>query len=597
MAGLKSALKPNGRRSLTPTGERIVLFGIIGLLFVVDYRFGVLHKTVAILQSADSTLGSAALALAVASWVGVFAYAFRRRVEVRQMRVAKAEAEETAETAAIIDPLTGLPNRAGLKAELTRRLAEGVSKTSVGALIAVDIERFKSLNEVFGHLVADHVLIEFSDRLAMAVGASDFVARIGPDEFHVITQVRDAEAAEVRALQIVQAVAMRLEEYDPPVPITADAGVALFGQEATVADVDAIMRHADIALDDARKRETSMSLFRPSMEEAIRERAELESALESAIDNGQVMPHFQPVMDLASGKLTGFEVLARWNHPTRGQIPPSTFIPIAEETGLLSRMTTSLLRQACQAARDWPAHIKIAVNISPVDFKNPWLAQEILQILVEVGFPPQRLEIEITESALVVDHEQATQTLMSLKNQGISIALDDFGTGYASLHQLRMLPFDKIKIDQSFVKTMRENVDSRMIVKAIIGLSGSLGLPTTAEGIESAGNADILRDFGCTLGQGFLYSEAVPAGSVPELLRVIEAHAQPFADESGHRAVILQRGDIAGLLGTAEGVPSAAETETAAVEAAVALDPVPATAEAEPAPAPERPARSRRRSA
>ncbi len=302
-------------------------------------------------------------------------------------------------------------------------------------------------------------------------------------------------------------------------------------------------------------------------------------------------------MDLAAGTLTGFEVLARWNHPTRGQIPPSTFIPIAEETGLLSRMTTSLLRQACQAARDWPAHIKIAVNISPVDFKNPWLAQEILQILVEVGFPPQRLEIEITESALVVDHEQATQTLMSLKNQGISIALDDFGTGYASLHQLRMLPFDKIKIDQSFVKTMRENVDSRMIVKAIIGLSGSLGLPTTAEGIESAGNADILRDFGCTLGQGFLYSEAVPAGSVPELLRVIESHAQPFADESGHRSVILQRGDIAGLLGAADEVPSAGETETATEEAAVVVDPVPVAAEAEAAPAPERPARSRRRSA
>jgi diguanylate cyclase (GGDEF)-like protein len=595
MAGLKSALKPNGRRSLTPTGERIVLFGIIGLLFFLDYRFGALHKTVGLLQTADSTLGSAALALAVASWVGVFAYAFRRRVELRHMRAAKAEAEETAETAAIIDPLTGLPNRAGLKAELTRRLAEGVSKNAVGALIAIDIERFKSLNEVFGHLVADHVLIEFSDRLAMAVGASDFVARIGPDEFHVVTQVRDAEAAEMRALQIIHSVAMRLEEYDPPVPITADAGIAVFDASAAITDGDAIMRHADIALDDARKRETSVSMFTPSMEEAIRERAELESALESAIDNGQVMPHFQPVMDLASGKLTGFEVLARWNHPTRGQVSPSTFIPIAEETGLLSRMTTSLLRQACQSARDWPAHIKIAVNISPVDFKNPWLAQEILQILVEVGFPPQRLEIEITESALVVDHEQATQTLMSLKNQGISIALDDFGTGYASLHQLRMLPFDKIKIDQSFVKTMRENVDSRMIVKAIIGLSGSLGLPTTAEGIESAGNADILRDFGCTLGQGFLYSEAVPAGSVPELLRVIEAHAQPFADESGQRAVILQRGDVAGLLAAQGDETEAAETETATVDAVAEVHA--AAAEVETTPAPERPSRSRRRSA
>lgn len=238
------------------------------------------------------------------------------------------------------------------------------------------------------------------------------------------------------------------------------------------------------------------------------------------------------MIDLATGRLTGFEVLARWLHPTRGQIPPAVFIPIAEESGLLSRLTTKLLRQACLSARTWPPHIKIAVNISPVDFKNPWLAQEILQILTEVGFPPQRLEIEITESALVVDHEQATQTLLSLKNQGISIALDDFGTGYASLHQLRMLPFDKIKIDQSFVKTMRENTDSRMIVKAIIGLSGSLGLPTTAEGIETSGNADILRDLGCTLGQGFLYSEAVPAKAVPSLVTMIEAHAGSIVDAS-----------------------------------------------------------------
>ena len=231
------------------------------------------------------------------------------------------------------------------------------------------------------------------------------------------------------------------------------------------------------------------------------------------------------MIDLSSGRLTGFEVLARWLHPVRGSIPPSIFIPIAEETGLLGRLTTKLLRQACTSARDWPRHIKIAVNISPVDFKNPWLAQEILQILTEVGFPPQRLEIEITESALVVDHDQASRTLLSLKNQGVSIALDDFGTGYASLHQLRMLPFDKIKIDQSFVKTMRENTDSRMIVKAIIGLSGSLGLPTTAEGIENVGNADILRDLGCTLGQGFLYSAAVPAQQVPQVLEMIEHHA------------------------------------------------------------------------
>ncbi|NLH80473.1 MAG: EAL domain-containing protein [Phyllobacteriaceae bacterium] len=530
MIDLKARLAPSGRRSLSSTGERLVLFGIIAFLFVLDYSFDVLHGTVRILESTDSTLGSALLAIAVASWVGVFAYAFRRRFDITRILLAKAEAERNAETAGICDALTGLPNRLGLKAELAHRRREEAN--TLGALIALDVARFKTLNEVHGHLVADPVLIELSDRLAMAVSQTDFVARVGPDEFNVLTRVRDADAAELKALQIVHTIAMRLDEFDPPVPITADAGVTLFGGDHADDDVEVIMRRAEIALETAKTRESSVARFTEDMEEAIRERAELETALEAAIDGDQITPHFQPVIDLATGRLTGFEVLARWLHPTRGQIPPVVFIPIAEETGLLSRLTTKLLRQACLSARAWPPHIKIAVNISPVDFKNPWLAQEILQILTEVGFPPQRLEIEITESALVVDHDQATQTLMSLKNQGISIALDDFGTGYASLHQLRMLPFDKIKIDQSFVKTMRENTDSRMIVKAIIGLSGSLGLPTTAEGIENSGNADILRDLGCTLGQGFLYSEAVPAKAVPSLVTMIEAHAAPAAAAS-----------------------------------------------------------------
>lgn len=571
MSRLKSVLVPSGKRSLSATGERVVLLGIIALLFLLDYRFGVLHRTIAMLESADTTLGSALMALFVASWAGVFSYAFRRRLELNQAMVAKAEAEQNAETAEICDRLTGLPNRVGLKAALRARLAAPVASGDLGCVVAIDIVRFKSLNEVSGHLVADRILIEFSDRLAMAVGPEDFVARVGPDEFHVLTTVPDVETAEARAARLVAAVAMRLEDFDPPLPITADAGVTLWGGAYGAAEVDVIMRRADIALQNAKKRENSIAVFEPEMEEVIRERAELETALESAIDSGQITPHFQPVIDLSSSRLTGFEVLARWAHPTRGQIPPGVFIPIAEETGLLSRLTTSLLRQACTSAREWPDHIKIAVNISPVDFKNPWLAQEILAILVEVGFPPRRLEIEITESALVVDHDQATQTLMSLKNQGISIALDDFGTGYASLHQLRMLPFDKIKIDQSFVKTMRENSDSRMIVKAIIGLSGSLGLPTTAEGIESSGNADILRDFGCTLGQGFLYSEAVPAKAVPGLMAEIEGQVEHIADGEtpGEHAIVLTRAQPAGAPKAADEAPAveaAAESEAETLE-------------------------------
>lgn len=538
MVRLPAALAPSGLRSLSKRGERIILLGIIVMLFFLDHRFGVLHRTAALFEAADSPIVSAVLAIAVASWIGVFSYAFRRRFELSQLTLAKVEAERNAVTAEICDRLTGLPNRSGFKAELDLRLRETATDGRIGALFAVDVDRFKSLNEVHGHLTADRVLLDLSDRLATAVEADDFVARVGPDEFHILTRVDDASEASTRASAIVAAAAMTLDEVDPPLPITIDIGIAFFVGN----DGDRVMRHADIALESAKRMEGSIAIFSPDMERTIRDRAEIETALEAAIDGDQISPHFQPVIDLANGGLTGFEALARWVHPTRGSIPPSVFIPIAEETGLLSRLTTKLLRQACTSARDWPAHIKIAINISPVDFKNPWLAQEILQILTEVGFPPQRLEIEITESALVVDHEQATRTLLSLKNQGVSIALDDFGTGYASLHQLRMLPFDKIKIDQSFVKTMRENIDSRMIVKAIIGLSGSLGLPTTAEGIESAGNADILRDLGCTLGQGFLYSAAVPAQQVPELIDMIEHHdglAAATAEVSGEPVAAL----------------------------------------------------------
>lgn len=272
MLDLKARLAPSGKRSLSVTGERLVLFGIIVLLFALDYSFGVLHGTVRILESSDSTIGSAVLAIAVASWVGVFAYAFRRRFDLTEILLAKAEAERNAETAGICDALTGLPNRHGLKVELARRLREEAGIAT--ALIALDVTRFKSLNEMHGHVVADRVLIELSDRLAMAVSATDFVARVGPDEFNVLTRVRDADTAELRALQIVHTIAMRLDEFDPPVPITADAGVTLFGVDGDV-DVDVIMRRAEIALETAKSRDSSVARFTEDMEQAIRERAEL----------------------------------------------------------------------------------------------------------------------------------------------------------------------------------------------------------------------------------------------------------------------------------------------------------------------------------
>ena len=539
--------------------EKVVLATIFAVLFTIDLQWGLLRRFVDMIQSMQSTYGSVAMS-------GGFAYAARRRAELAEAKKARAEAEAAAETLGILDALTGLPNRQGLKAELSRRMALMGTGGAGGTIFAFDVDRFKMLNDVRGNVVGDQVLIEISDRLATAVADGDFVARVGADEFHVLTSIDHPDHAKIFAEKLQGVIGRAIHNGPAPLQVNVSAGFARFSGDDDPADPTTIIRRVDIALQYAKADGGSgLSTFEDDMEMSIRERAQLERDLEVAIATGQIQPHFQPVIDLQSNSISGFEVLARWDHPERGLISPSVFIPIAEEMGRLGELTKVIMRRACGAARDWPNHIKLAVNISPIDFKNPWLAQEILQTLTEVGFPPQRLELEITENALVVDHEQAMKTITSLKNQGISIALDDFGTGYSSLHHLRVLPFDKIKIDQSFVKTMRDNADSRMIVKAIIGLSGSLGLPTTAEGIETNNNADILRDLGCTLGQGFLFSKAVPSREVPKLL-------DQLAEQAVHPET---RTDVEGL--------SEAELASPNRIDAVAAEPVEAPAPAVPA--------------
>lgn len=491
--------------------------GLVVSLFVLEYQVGLIHGFLAAIEDADTVLGSYFRSAAFAVWVGGIVWGIRRRFELSDAKQALGVAATRAETAGLSDGLTGLPNRSALKAELSRRLAEQASgKRAPLVTVGLDIARFKSLNEIEGHATGDAVLVAVSDFLALAVGPADFVARTGADEFVVLTERTGEDEARLYAGRLQEAVARPLPGGLGGLEVRASAGIVVSPDGRT--DTETLISRVEMAVQVSKAEGGRPTVFQEDMEVSIRERAEFERLLAQAIVDGEIEPWFQPVIDLATGRIRSFEILARWTHAERGNIPPSVFIPIAEETGKLGEMTLALLRRAAREARPWPADIKIALNISPNDFKNPWLAQEVLQILTEEGFSPRRLEIEITESALLVDHEQATKTVMSLKNQGISIALDDFGTGYASLHQLRMLPFDKIKIDQSFVRTMVDNPDSRQIVKAIIGLSGSLGLPTTAEGIETNGNARILKELGCTFGQGFLYSRAVPARDIQELL-------------------------------------------------------------------------------
>jgi predicted signal transduction protein with EAL and GGDEF domain len=301
------------------------------------------------------------------------------------------------------------------------------------------------------------------------------------------------------------------------VHISCSIGIAR--SDFDCSSIDALMRSADIAMYSAKKGGRSRyAWFDQSMERELQTRNELESGLRAAIPRGEIVPYFEQQIDLKTGKLHGFEVLARWEHPTRGLISPELFIPIAEETGMIADMSLSIMHQAFAAARDWDPSLSLSVNISPWQLRDAWLAQKIIKVMTETGFPANRLEIEITESALFDNLALAQSIVGSLKNQGARLALDDFGTGYSSLAHLRALPFDRIKIDKSFVISLNESADSAAIVNAIASLGESLNLPITAEGVEDASIEARLKALGCAKAQGWYYGKPLSVIAARKLL-------------------------------------------------------------------------------
>ena len=313
--------------------------------------------------------------------------------------------------------------------------------------------------------------------------------------------------------------------------IGSSAGSALFPRDGLSA---ALLRAADIAMYKAKEGGGGhYEVYTDAMDSKVRERSELEAQIRSAIATGEFIPHYQPIVELPSGKICGFEMLARWRRCDGSLIGPDTFIPVAEETGMINDLTLLLLEQFCIEARNWPEHLTVAINLSAVQFKDAWLGENILAVLLKHGITPRRLAVEITETAIVANEEAALRTIISLRNQGVSISLDDFGTGYSSLHYLRAFPFDKLKIDRSFILSLF-NADSEKIVSSIIGLANNLGLTIVAEGIESQGVADKLATMGCTLGQGYHFGRPADAQATS---RLIEDSIAKYAAEA---AVILE---------------------------------------------------------
>jgi diguanylate cyclase (GGDEF)-like protein len=428
------------------------------------------------------------------------------------------DAERQVHRLALHDPLTGLPNRRYFHQELQRLMNEGTASRARTAVIMLDLDRFKPINDRLGHAAGDFVLVEIGRSLADALSLGCFCARVGGDEFAVaLSLTGDDEEARRMASRIVERLSAPVEIDGIAHKIGATAGIAITPDDAT--EIGELVRKADVALCHAKRRHRgAVCTFEDAMDEEIRALAEVEADLRQAIDRGEIEPYFQPVVNLADGELEYFEVLARWNHPARGVLLPASFIPAAEQLDLIHDVFGTILRQACRAAKTWPSAISIAVNVAPQQLSRPHFAEGVLGILAETGFPARRLEIELTESALIANLQQTVAAVTSLKNQGVRLALDDFGAGHSSLHHLRSLPFDRLKIDGSFVKTMASDPEAAKIVQVISTLGRALGLKTTGEWVESADVRTALAAAGCASGQGYHLGKPMPAQEAAQLL-------------------------------------------------------------------------------
>ncbi|MBL8530905.1 MAG: EAL domain-containing protein [Hyphomonadaceae bacterium] len=430
--------------------------------------------------------------------------------ETLSAEISEREAAEArAQTLARHDPLTGLANRRHFLEELDRRLGLVGDENSALALMFVDLDRFKPINDVHGHAIGDQLLQVIATRLANCIREDSFAARLGGDEFCVLLEGPEGrEGVAAAARRVLHELSAPILVNGLKLTVGASIGVALCPEDGRTAAE--LMQHGDAAMLRAKEERGAFKFFDCSIDEELKWKAAIETELRAAIPNGDIVPYFQPVVRLDTGALAGFEVLARWPHKERGMIPPSQFIPVAEEAGLVDAMFWALLAQACRKALDAPGDFILAVNISPSQVRDQWFPEKVLRTLKETGFPAQRLEIEVTESAMIGDVQRAKTSLMSLKNQGVKVALDDFGTGYSSLFLLRELPIDKLKIDRSFVATLTADRENATIVGALVGLGKALGLAVTAEGVEDRETADALNAMGCLYAQGYLYGHAIP---------------------------------------------------------------------------------------
>ncbi|MEA2906581.1 MAG: hypothetical protein QOI12_3968 [Alphaproteobacteria bacterium] len=448
--------------------------------------------------------------------------------DVTERRRAEAQIEHMARH----DSLTDLPNRATFNEHLKSALAQAAKTGERLALLCIDLDRFKEVNDVFGHAVGDALLVEVSKRLQAAAGEG-FLSRLGGDEFIVVlSEGPQPSTAESASERLLATVADDLVIEGQHLRIGLSIGVAIYPSDG--ADEQTLVGNADAALYRAKAQGRGRTcFFEADMDQRLRERRALQHDLQSAVLHGELTLHYQPQATLG-GEVVGFEALVRWNHPTRGLLLPGAFIPLAEENGLILSMGEWILREACREASTWPRPLHIAVNLSPIQFRHGDLPGLVHMVLLETGLNPRRLELEITEGVLIGDFSRAVSILRRLKALGVRIAMDDFGTGYSSLSYLQSFPFDKIKIDQTFISNVDRNPQSAAIVRAVIGLARGLDLPVIAEGVETSDQLAFLTQEACNEVQGYLVGRPL---SISNYDAAVGRSAKPSAKQELRLAV------------------------------------------------------------
>ncbi|MBC7986222.1 MAG: EAL domain-containing protein [Sphingomonadaceae bacterium] len=515
--GLEPTPDPGLQTLLRPTrSDRIA--GAVALIAIGLFAISA-SQLMSGLITGQISRDNSSLAAGLLLNIALIIFGWRRYTDIKDEISRRAASEERAQALAARDPLTGFLNRRAVDEAASALLSHAGKRRKALAMLVLDLDCFKQVNDLHGHDTGDQLLQGLAERIADCLPPTSVRARLGGDEF-ALAFLFDPENPAV-----VESIAARMIERMAE-PCSLDglllqttASIGLARSDIACTNIEALMRRADIAMYAAKKQGKNRFVwFDPVMERELDSRNQIVSGMRKGIPAGEFVPYYEQQIDLATGRLHGFEALARWNHPTRGVIMPEVFIPIAEETGLIAELSLSVMRQAFEEARDWDPSLTVSVNISPGQLRDPWLAQKIVKLLTETGMPPARLEIEITETSLFENLGLAQSIIGSLKNQGIGIALDDFGTGYSSLAHLRALPFDRIKIDRSFITSINDNSDSAAIVDAITRLSESLGLPITAEGIEDARIRERLIEIGSMKGQGWHYGKPMTADQTRRML-------------------------------------------------------------------------------